>query len=275
MAAYWRSFKGIPVIYEDSELGVLHTRKSSAGTLLSKLRHQLPIFKHKLYLRRVLHHFKACTVVSKVEKEYLRRMVPEYRSIEIIPNCVDLKAYQQIRPKTENNTMVFSGSLRYFANHDAMMWFIEEILPRIQRKVPEASLLITGDPGNFKLPTSRNVKLTGWVENIKEVIASAAISIAPIRMGSGTRLKILEAMALRTPVVTTSIGVEGIDVVESKHVLIADTPETFADKVIHLLKNPGLHKRLSDNSYELVRLEYDWETVMPRFLDLIDQSVKD
>ncbi len=102
------------------------------------------------------------------------------------------------------------------------------------------------------------------------MIASSWASLAPIWQGGGTRLKILEAMALRTPVVATSKGAEGLDTKHDEHLLIADSPADFSEQVIRLIQEPQLRQRLADNAYDLVREKYDWAVVMPRFLNLID-----
>jgi glycosyltransferase involved in cell wall biosynthesis len=104
------------------------------------------------------------------------------------------------------------------------------------------------------------------------MISSSWVSVAPIRLGGGTRLKILEAMALSTPVVTTSKGVEGLEVQHNVHVLIADSPEAFAEQIIRLSKDNGLRQRLVENAYQLVCEKYNWSVVMPRFLDLVEKT---
>ena len=270
-AAYWRAFHELPAIFEDVELGIFEALKAYASTPLHRLRHQLTLFKLRFYLRRIVPHFGACTVVSEAEDALLRRTVPGYSSIEVIPNCVNLADYQDVCETPQPNTLIFTGSFRYFANHDAMVWFLREVYPRIRAQVLTVRLSITGDHANLPLPPVDNVTLTGFVDDVRPLIASTCVSLVPMRLGGGTRLKILEAMALRTPVVATSKGAEGLAVQHDKHLLIADTPEAFAEAVVRLLKEPGLRKRLADNAYQLVREKYDWAVVMPRFLNLVER----
>jgi glycosyltransferase involved in cell wall biosynthesis len=130
---------------------------------------------------------------------------------------------------------------------------------------------ITGDHANLPLPPADRVTLTGFVDDVRPLIAAAGVSVVPLRVGGGTRLKILEAMALRTPVVTTSKGAEGLDVQPGEHLLIADTPEAFAAASLRLLQEPGLRQRLADNAYRLVAEKYDWAVTMPRFLELVER----
>ncbi len=271
-AAYWQCFNERPAMFEEVEVGIYEAKIANAPTMLHRLRHRLPLLKLRYYLRELLPHFQVSTVVSKTEETYLRRLVPDYRNIEVIPNCIDLAEYQQISLEPDPNTMVFTGSLRYFANHDAMVWFLGEVYGRVKAQVVDVQLTIMGDHANMPLPPAEDVALTGLVEDVRPLVASSWVSVVPIRLGGGTRLKILEAMALRTPVVTTTKGAEGLEMEHDVHLLIGDTPETFADAVIRLLKDPSLRQRLTGNAYQLVREKYHWGVVMPHFLELIEHA---
>ena len=270
-ADYWPAFRNMPAIFEDIELGIFEARKAQARTLLHRLRHELTGLKLKFYLRRLLPHFGATTVVSNVEANLLRGMVPGYQSIEVIPNGVNLNEYADICPVVQPNTLIFTGSFSFSPNYEAMVWFLREVFPRVQAKVPSVRLTITGDHANRPLPPADQVTLTGFVDDVRPLIANSYISLAPIRFGGGTRLKILEAMALRTPVVATSKGAEGLDVQHNEHLLIADTPEAHAEAILRLLQEPGLRQRLADKAYQLVRQKYDWSVVTPRLLDLVER----
>jgi len=273
MASYVSCFQGLPAIFDEVELGVPYEQFVLATSLWRRFRHGLTWAKHRAYLSRLLRHFRACTVVSEQEQRLLSRAVPGYRAIEIIPNCIDLAEYSDVRESPQANSLIFTGSFRYFANHDAMTWFLQEVYPLIQAQMPEVCLVITGDHADRPLPPADNVALTGFVGDVRPLIASAWASLVPIRVGGGTRLKILEAMALGTPVVATSKGAEGLEVQDGEHILIADTPEAFARAVLRLLADPGLRGRLADRASELVRDRYDWAAVMPAFLDLIERVV--
>jgi len=270
-ATYWQAFSGKPALFDDLEIGVFESQIVKAPSSLRRLRHQLTQVKQRHYLSRLLPHFQACTVVSEQERALLRRAVPSYEPIEVIPNCVNLADYLGLRVTPEPGTLIFTGSFRYFANHDAMVWFLEQVYPHIQTQVPDVHLTITGDHANLPLPATDGITLTGFVEDVRPLIAAAWISVVPLRLGGGTRLKILEAMALGTPVIATSKGAEGLDAQPNEHLLIADTPEAFAEAVVRLLKKPELRQRLTDNAYQLIREKYDWAVVMPHFLNLVDR----
>ncbi|GJM42292.1 MAG: hypothetical protein DHS20C20_25740 [Ardenticatenaceae bacterium] len=155
-----------------------------------------------------------------------------------------------------------------------MVWYLQEVNPLVQAQIPDVHLSITGDHANMPLPPANNVTLTGFVDDIRSWIASSCLSLAPIFMGGGTRLKILEAMALRTPVIATSKGAEGLDVEHGKHLLLADTPQEYADAVVTLLRNPDLYKKIADNGYQLIAEKYDWPSVTPHFLHLVERTAE-
>lgn len=269
-AAYLQDVSGVPALFEEVEIGVLRTKAESAPSPLARLRHRLTLVKLQAYLRRLLPRFAACTVVSEAEATLLSRMVPGYRPIHVVPNAVALEDYAEVLREPHPSSLIFAGSLRYFANHDAMTWFLGEVYPLVQARVPGVDLTLTGDHADLPLPLATNFRRAGFVDDVRPLVASAAISLAPIRLGGGTRLKILEAMALGTPVVSTTKGAEGLDVVDGKHCLLADTPLAFADAVVRLLRDSSLRDELSANGLALVRARYDWRSVVPRFLDLVD-----
>ena len=131
--------------------------------------------------------------------------------------------------------------------------------------------MITGDHENLPLPSSQNIILAGFVEDIKSLIASSVVAIAPLQSGGGTRLKILEAMAIGTPVVATSKGAEGLDAKPGENLLVTDEPKMFASYVINLLQDRALRDRISINATSLVAEQYDCSKVMLKFFGLIKE----
>ena len=270
-AVYGQYFRRLPALLEEVEVGVLYEQFIKATSPWQRLRYGLTWIKHQYYLVRLLRHYRGCTVVSEREQQLLARAAPNYRAVEVIPNGVDLASYANVEGTPLPNSMIFAGAFTYVANYDAMCWFLSKVYPQIQAQVPGASLTITGDHANRVLPTMQNIKLTGFVDDVRPLIASSWISLAPIRIGAGTRLKILEAMALRSPVVSTTKGAEGLDVKDDEHLLIADTPDAFATAVVRLLREPGLRQRLVENAYQVIRQKYDWTVIAPRFLKLVER----
>lgn len=271
MAAYRQVFRPVPALLEEIELSVPYEQFVAAPSLRLYLRHGLTWFKHRRYMSGVLTSFRACTVVTEKEHRLLAAIAPEC-PVEVLPNCVDLSAYENIPHHPHPGRLIFTGSFRFFANYDAMYWFLSDIYPFIRASVPQATVTITGDPAGRDLPHAANVTLTGFVDDIRPWIAESAVSIVPLRIGGGTRLKILEAMALGTPVVTTSKGAEGLAVHDGEHLLIADTPRSFAEATVHLLNNPEAGRQMARNALRRVSEQYDWAKIMPRFLALVERT---
>lgn len=271
MAAYAKLFQGLPTLLEEIEITILFEQFTQATSLWNRFRYGLTWLKHKHYINRLLQNFTLCTVVSEREKELVTRMTSNRIQVEVIPNCVDVNNYSDIDELPQPNKLVFSGSFSYFANYDAICWFVNEVFQKILFSIPNVHLIITGDNAGLPLPNLTNITLSGLVDDVKPVISSSWISLAPIREGGGTRYKILEAMALRTPVVSTSKGVEGLDVQNNVHLLVGDSPDEFANAVIRILREPGLHDMLAENAYTLVQQMYDWSIYRPKFLRLVEK----
>ena len=263
-----------PALYEEVELGLSYEQFAHAPSSLQRSRRSLTWLKHRFYLARLLRSFRACTVVSERERQLLDRAAPRHPPVTVIPNGVVLADYADVHETPRPNHLIFAGSFGYSANYDAMCWFVRDVYPLICARVPDVRLTITGDTANRPLPLGPNVVHTGYVEDVRPLVARAWISVAPRRMGGGTRVKILEAMALGTPVVSTSKGAEGLDVIHDTHLLIADAPHLFAEHVVHLLGDAGLRSRLAREARELVARRYAWDVIGPRFAQLAAETAR-
>ena len=274
MTAYVDCFADLPCLVDDLEIGIFAERVE--GAPLSRARRRLTLAKFVHHLRRVLPRFRAAIVASDVEAALLRRAVPGYERFAVVENAVDTRACTPLAgDRPAEPRLVFAGSLTYDPNLDAMQWFCNRILPSVRAAIPEVRLTITGavPPGGFAAP--EGVDLPGRVDDVRSVVASAAVSVAPIRHGGGTRLKILEAMALGTPVVSTSKGAEGLAVVHGEHVLLANDPEVFATQVVRLLRDDDLRRRLAVAARALAVARYDVAVTGRKLTSLIDQVLDD
>ncbi len=171
-------------------------------------------------------------------------------------------------------SLVFAGKMDFRPNIDAMSWFCGEILPLIRAQIPSTHLMIVGQKPSARilaLGGQKGVTVTGWVPDTRPFVSDAAVYIVPLRMGSGTRLKVLEAMAMGKAIVSTSRGVEGIDVTRDRQVVIADAPEEFAAAVIALVRNPQRRHELGCATRALAEAKYDWRALVPAF----DQVYRD
>jgi glycosyltransferase involved in cell wall biosynthesis len=157
----------------------------------------------------------------------------------------------------------------WLPNEDGVAYFIREILPLIRQQVPQVSLRIVGRKPSADLESlaarQENVELTGWVEDVRPFLARGAVCIVPLRIGSGTRLKIFEAMAMGKAVVSTSIGAEGLPVQPGENILMADDPHTFAQSVVSLLRDPTRRRKIGLAARKLVADNYSWERIADDF----------
>lgn len=275
-AIYASQLSCVPALFEEVEVGVQYERYALASSTWNRLRYGLTWIKHRRFLANLLPKYCGCTVASEEERVLVSKFLLGASSdgwpIDVIPNGIDLASYRQVAEAPQPSSLIFTGSFRYAANYEGMVWFLKEVFPLVLAVSPEARLTITGDHASLPLPANENVNLTGLVEDVRPYIVRSWVSLAPIFWGGGTRLKILEAMALRTPVVATTKGAEGLDVRHGEHLLIADTPGAFAEAVLNIIQDTDLRRRLTDNAYALVASKYDWATIMPRFLALVERS---
>jgi sugar transferase (PEP-CTERM/EpsH1 system associated) len=168
-------------------------------------------------------------------------------------------------------SIVFTGSMDWMPNEDGMTFFVEEILPLVKRAVPEATLTIVG-----RNPTARvralaegrsDISVTGTVPDVRPYLEAASVVVVPLRIGGGTRIKIYEAMGMERAVVSTTIGAEGLDVVDDEHILLADDPQSFADAVVDLLRAPERAEQIGRQAASHVRAHFGWAAVAEQFAD--------
>ena len=247
---------------------------NSAG-FFQKQRRYLAYWKFRNYENRIYQKFDLAFVCSDLDKiraaEYIN-LPPE--KIVAIPNGIEAKIPVIQNNPPANHNLIFNGSLSYWPNFDAMNYFLLEIFPLILAIVPDCKILITGKLENFDIHLLPNhngrVVFTGFVEDINSLVSSCAACVVPLRHGAGTRLKVLEAMAAGTPVVTTSKGAEGLNVQHGQHLLLADTPQDFANNTIQILQNPNLREKIIRQGRNLVESVYDWQIIG----DKLNQNIR-
>src|SRR5262249_6700859 len=181
--------------------------------------------------------------------------------VRAIPTGVDVAYWSSDGRPEAPASLVFTGSMDWYPNEDAVLYFVDVILPRIRDDVPNVSLTVVG-----RNPTARlrrlgeraGVRVTGTVGGVRPEVAEAGVCVVPLGVGGGTRLKIFEALAMEKAVVSTSIGAEGLPVVSGEHAVIADDPFEFARAVVRLLQHPDERRRLGTAGRRLVEERYSW-----------------
>jgi sugar transferase (PEP-CTERM/EpsH1 system associated) len=221
-----------------------------------------------------LARFDTVLAVSDADRQTFGRLYPQSlrEPARLIQTGVDTSYFEPTDPPPDRAHLVFTGSMDWLPNEDAMLSFCREILPRIRAEEPDATLSIIGrspTPAVQRLAEQRGIDVTGRVEDVRPHIARGAVYVVPIRIGGGTRLKIFEAMAMGKAVVSTSIGAEGLPVTAGKDVVIADSPDAFARAVVHLIRNTEQRRSLEAAARRLVVERYDWSAVAEDFEDAL------
>lgn len=215
--------------------------------------------------RTLWRKFDGCIVTSARDEQLLLRDCPTART-SVVPNAVDTAFFRPAQAASEPGTIVFFGVIDYWPNTDGVLFFLDEVLPRLKRSHPNAKVVIVGasPPEAITSRASADVTVTGFVDDVRPYLERASVIVAPLRIGGGTRLKILEAMATARPVVSTTVGAEGIDVADGEDILLADNPGEFAAQVGRVLDDPALARRLGENARRLVEQQYDWRASVAR-----------
>lgn len=215
------------------------------------------------------------TAVSAADEHHLQQLRLT-TPVTVIPNCLDTQTYAHLPSQAAiPNDLLFSGKMDYRPNVDAVLWFADEVWPHILAKRPSARWVIVGQkphPRLARLQQLPGVELTGWVEDVRPYLAGAAIFIMPFRVGSGTRLKLIEAMAAAKPIVSTAVGAEGFDVQPGHHLLIADSAADMATAVWQLLQHETDRQQLGAAAAKFAQ-QYDWRVVVPRFTAVYQQLI--
>jgi len=220
------------------------------------------------YEARVLGAFDRVLVVSEEDRAALVRLSP-HANLHVVPNGVDTDRFAPgTAPLGGPADLLFTATLDYRPNIDAVIWFAGEVLPRIRASRPDARFIVVGRaaaPAVRSLHNGNSLIVVGEVEDVRPYVAGAAVYVVPMRIGGGSRLKLLEALSLAAPVVCTPMGAEGVDGLrDGEHLLIGANPNAFASATLHLLNDPALGRRLGAAGRAHMVARYDWRTITPQ-----------
>ncbi|PYR44338.1 MAG: group 1 glycosyl transferase [Acidobacteria bacterium] len=236
------------------------------------------------YEGRTLARFDGVLAVSDVDGQTFTRLYPGAvkQPVHVVQTGVDTDYFtpQSRNPQSRNpqsairNThLVFTGSMDWLPNEDAMQFFCRDVLPLVRAEAPDTTLTIVGrapTPAVKRLADDHaGVRVTGRVDDVRPFVRDAAVYVVPLRIGGGTRLKIFEAMAMGKAVVSTTVGAEGLPVVDGTHVVLADDPRGFADAILRLMRDPATRGALEASARALVLERYDWSAVAGQLEDAL------
>jgi sugar transferase (PEP-CTERM/EpsH1 system associated) len=234
--------------------------------------------KTRAFEKAACHRFDAVVAVSREDREAMQR---DYgvREVVDIPTGVDTDFFRPGgAPDREPHGLVFTGSMDWIPNEDAITYFTRDILPRIRQQVPDVTLTVVGRNPSAGLrelsERDPSIRITGRVDDVRPYMERAAAYIVPIRIGGGTRLKIYEAMAMEKPVVSTTVGAEGLPVRDGEELLLADEPEQFADAVVRVITDDNLAREIGNRAAVVVRRDFGWERVADSFLGACENAVR-
>jgi len=229
----------------------------------------LQLQKVRRFQKRWFPRFDAILSVSLEDLELTKRYVEATQTeLWVAPNGADVGYFQPVERQARGGgtpRLIFGGSMDAVMNEDAVSWFVRDILPRVRSQIPTVQFWIVGrnPPSTVrKLAEQPGVRVTGGVPDIRPYYQQADVFVAPVRLGGGTKLKVLEAMAMGLAIVSTTVGAQGLAIESGRHAFIADDAEAFAEAIIKLLEHPAKAVAMGKEARKLVEQQYSWQSII-------------
>jgi glycosyltransferase involved in cell wall biosynthesis len=267
MAAYLPAIrhKRLPVVFDWHNIESEAMRRYSASAR-SALRRAYAAFTARRLAaleKRILREGLGHIVCSERERDALKRVAPDAR-VAVVENGVDARAFAAFEPAATRDRLVFVGSMDYHANVDAAVWFVRNVWPGLHEIFPMLRLTLVGSnpvEAVLALRSEPGVEVSGTVDDVRPYYAEALAAIVPLRLGGGTRLKILEAMAAGAPVISTPLGAEGLAVTPGVNILLAKQDRDWESHIRAVIENQDLRMGMARAARELACSRYDWEAI--------------
>jgi glycosyltransferase involved in cell wall biosynthesis len=274
-AVNFPSMKGVVLFQHNVETMIWRRRVEHARNPVERAYLQLQASRMFRFEKQTCQAAEKVIAVSPVDAKLMREMFG-LTKVGDVATGVNLDYFARPAAKAEERDLVFVGSMDWAPNTDGVVYFVKEVLPRIRQKRPGTTLDVVGrDPGPEMRELARqdpNIRVTGTVADVRPYLWGAKVSIVPLRIGGGTRLKIYEAMAAGVPTVSTRIGAEGLMADHPTHIRLADRPEEFARECLQLLEDPEGRLNMADQAWSMVKQNHSWETVARQWEDLLDDA---
>jgi glycosyltransferase involved in cell wall biosynthesis len=269
----------VPVICDPTDSMLLYNQRlMRTGAWWERVVGFEEYLKFRRYEAKLAGRAKMVVFCSQVDLECVQKIASAAR-YAVVPNGVDCETFFPKQPQEEEpNTIVFCGHFGYSPNRHAVRFFLKRIFPLIRQQIPNANFIAVGKGAAQHLEKeSRNLaglEVVGFVPDLRHYIAKAAVAVAPITVGAGVSNKLAEAFATGTPVVATRLPCGDLPVRDGVHLLLADDPKAFAEKVVRLLREPDLRRHLALNARRFVEATYDWEIVAGKMEGLMNMAVQ-
>lgn len=251
------------ITHHNIESTLMHRRSKVEKTWLGRYYVALQSSRLRKYEITESPRFDLNVMVSATDEDELKSMTHDIKTV-VVPNGVDVE-YFSVRNENQSNTIIYTGGMNMFANKDAVMHLIDDIWPRIKSRVPDAVFKIIGQDPPAELleiaAADKDIQVLGYVDDIRPFVAESSVYVVPLRVGGGTRLKVLDALSQGKAIVSTSVGCEGITVTNGENIFIEDDDEAFANRVVELFNDQFLRKRLGLNARLLAEQKYAWESI--------------
>jgi glycosyltransferase involved in cell wall biosynthesis len=271
-AQHFRDLSNVVLFQHNVEAVIWRRHVENAESALYRPYFKLQANRMREYESQICRSVRRVIAVSEADSATMRKMYG-VSDVCAVPTGVDVEYFAPIANQQRLADLVFLGSMDWMPNIDGISWFVRDVLPLIRARRPDCSLAIVGRKPVRAIQEmavhDSGIQVTGTVPDVRPWLWGGAVSIVPLHVGGGTRIKIYEAMAARIPVVSTTIGAEGLAVTPSENILIADTPEAFAEACVRLLEDAKQRERLAATAYEMVAAKYSWDSVAREFEALL------
>ncbi len=268
LAAYRAYLHGLPAVlnHHNIESTLLLRRAATEKSLIKRWYLNLQGRKLRSAEKRAIVRFDGNICVSELDCEELRSL-GKGALCRVVPNGTDVDFFRPVEAKSEGPSLVFAGSMTWYPNSDAMTLFAERIWPLIKEQIPGIVMNVIGSYPPAEVvrlsQSDHQFKVLGFVDDVRPYISRASVYVVPIRVGGGTRLKILDAMAMGKAIVSHPIGAEGLYVIHGKDIVIAEDPKSFADEVVELVHNEAKRRALATQARQTVVERYSWQGIVP------------
>jgi glycosyltransferase involved in cell wall biosynthesis len=277
-AIYLKNLTGTPrvAVAHNLESSIWRAYVEKAGNPLKRafINHQY--HRVQAFENRIFRQLEGLITVSPLELDQVRTRHPKLNAV-LVDNGVDLEYFSLGDETEEDHLVTFTGSMDWRPNQDAVVYLIEDILPQLRQLVESVRLVIVGrQPPEWLVNLGRKhaVEFTGSVEDVRPYVRRSAVSIVPLRIGGGSRLKILEALGMKKAIVSTTLGAEGLELENGRDLIIADQPRPFAEAVAELMADPERRHRLGERGHARVSERYRWQELARVQIEFLESLVK-